>query len=87
MQYGLNIKIVKWNLPPHTFIKLNSNSSCKCEDYEGGGVIRTDKGKRISTYNINLGKGTNNCAEAKALQHGLKWCLSNEMPLEHLSSS
>ncbi|XP_059277795.1 uncharacterized protein LOC132031972 [Lycium ferocissimum] len=71
-----SIRIVKWIPPPPSFIKLNSDGSCRGELCGGGGVIRNDKGKLIQAYSMNLGKGTSNCAEAKALQHGTEWCIS-----------
>ncbi|XP_059301809.1 uncharacterized protein LOC132053715 [Lycium ferocissimum] len=70
------IKITKWYPPPPNHIKLNSDGSCRGDYCGGGGLIRNDKGKMISAYNISLGKGTSNWAEAKALQYRLKWCIS-----------
>ncbi|KAJ8541681.1 hypothetical protein K7X08_002497 [Anisodus acutangulus] len=69
-------KLVRWYPPPAGFIKLNSDGSCRGDDCGGGGILRNDKGKCISAYNNNLGKGTSNWAEAKALQHGLEICLN-----------
>ncbi|XP_060183608.1 uncharacterized protein LOC132613554 [Lycium barbarum] len=61
---------VKWYPPPPNFIKLNSDGSCKGDDCGGGGIIRTDKGLLLAAYTVNLGKGTSNWVEAKALQFG-----------------
>ncbi|XP_060201962.1 uncharacterized protein LOC132630398 [Lycium barbarum] len=71
-----SIRIVKWIPPPPSFIKLNSDGSCRDEICGGGGVIRNNKGKLIQAYSMNLGKGTSNWAEAKALQHGIEWCIN-----------
>ncbi|KAK4375003.1 hypothetical protein RND71_005680 [Anisodus tanguticus] len=71
-----NSRITKWLPPTLVGIKLNSDGRNRGEDIRGGEVIRIDEGTLITAYNINLGKGTNNWAEAKALQHGLEWCIS-----------
>ncbi|XP_060202495.1 uncharacterized protein LOC132630930 [Lycium barbarum] len=70
------IKITKWYPPPPNIIKLNSDGSCEGDECGGGGLIRDDKGRLSFAYSINLGKGTNNWAEAKALQYGVDWCMN-----------
>uniref|UniRef100_M1DFI8 RNase H family protein n=1 Tax=Solanum tuberosum TaxID=4113 RepID=M1DFI8_SOLTU len=69
---------VKWLNPSNSFVKINSDGSCKDGYCGGGGVIRDHRGHLIFAYSLNLGHGTNNWAEAKALLYGVEWCVRNE---------
>ncbi|XP_015167940.1 uncharacterized protein [Solanum tuberosum] len=64
---------VKWLKPSNSFVKINSDGSCKDGYCGGGGVIRDHRGHLIFAYSLNLGHSTNNWAEAKALLYGIEW--------------
>ncbi|KAH0698186.1 hypothetical protein KY290_014401 [Solanum tuberosum] len=72
-----NIIQVKWLKPSISFVKINSDGSCKDGYCGGGGVIRDHSGSLVFAYPLNLGQGTSNWAEAKALLYGVQWCISN----------
>ena len=66
------------NCSSNSFVKINSNGSCK-DCYCGGGeVIQDHRGNIIFAYSLNLRHGTNNQEEAKALFYGVEWCVMNE---------
>jgi len=70
--------MVKWSKPSTSFVKLNSDGSCKNNLCGGGGVIRDCEGRLLFAYSLNLGEGTSNWAEAMALLYGIRWCINNE---------
>ncbi|WMV07272.1 hypothetical protein MTR67_000657, partial [Solanum verrucosum] len=74
----ISIVQVKWLKPSNNFVKINSDGSCKDGCCGGGGMIRDHRGHLIFAYSLNLGHGTNNWAEAKALLYGVEWCVRNE---------
>lgn len=69
--------MVKWIKPSISFVKINSDGSCKDGICGGVGMIRDWEGHLIFAYSLKLGVGTSNWAEATALLYGVNWCINN----------
>lgn len=66
MRSSINTKrsvVVKWLKPSISFVKVNSDGSCKEGICGGGGVIRNHERHLIFAYSLSLGRGTSNWAE------------------------
>lgn len=70
--------IVKWSKPSTSFVKLNSDGSCKNDLCGGERVIRDCEGHLLFAYSVKLGEGTSNWVEPIALLYGIRWCINNE---------
>ncbi|XP_070056684.1 uncharacterized protein [Nicotiana tomentosiformis] len=64
--------IVKWIKPKSSYVKLNSDGSCKEGKCGAGGVIRDKEGFLVFAYSLVLVSGISNWAEAAALHYGIK---------------
>ncbi|KAH0661548.1 hypothetical protein KY284_026479 [Solanum tuberosum] len=75
--------MVKWSKPSTSFVKLNSDGSCKNNLCGGGGVIRDCEGRLLFAYSLNLGEGTK--SDSKLLvncvndQNSTPWKMQKEV--------
>lgn len=63
--------IVRWYRPSESFVKWNTDGSCKNDRCGSGGVVKNKEGHLIFAYSLKLGKGSSNWAEANALLFGI----------------
>ncbi|KAJ7971706.1 Ribonuclease H protein [Quillaja saponaria] len=73
------VKILRWQPPPYSFVKLNCDGCSRDNPGEVamGGIIRSNKGEFIWAYGSFLGNQTKMVAELEALYEGLKYCAAN----------
>ncbi|XP_015168633.1 uncharacterized protein [Solanum tuberosum] len=78
-KHEMKIREVKWERPPDSIYKLNTDGSALNNPGKigGGGILRDHQGQMVYAFTIALGMGTNNMAETQAAAHGLYWCLQH----------
>ncbi|WMV08252.1 hypothetical protein MTR67_001637 [Solanum verrucosum] len=68
---------IKWTKLFPSFVKLNTDGSCRNDSCGGGGIVRDHEGKLIIDFSLVVGQGTSNWAEAVALLFRMSWCRNN----------
>ncbi|XP_042969187.1 uncharacterized protein LOC122301897 [Carya illinoinensis] len=67
-------QVVKWIKPIQERFKLKTNGSSNPGNSGAGGLLRDDAGNMVFAFSVDLGAGSNNAAELRAIIYGLKIC-------------
>ncbi|WMV50120.1 hypothetical protein MTR67_043505 [Solanum verrucosum] len=80
------VRIVKWEKPNQTLLRLNTDGSALSNPGKigEGGILRDHLGRMIYAFAIPLGTGTNNQVELQAASHGIFWCIQHGYKKIHL---
>ncbi|KAG6660494.1 hypothetical protein CIPAW_03G110900 [Carya illinoinensis] len=68
------VQVVRWIKPLQGSFKLNTDGSSNPGNSGAGGLLRNDAGNLIFAFSVNLGAGSKNAAELRAIIYGLKIC-------------
>ncbi|XP_070029859.1 uncharacterized protein [Nicotiana sylvestris] len=75
----IECKLVKWEKPPDSWIKMNTDGCRNIQGSAGGGCICRDdhNDNMIMAFASSFGNCSSNFAEAKAALFGVQWCITN----------
>ena len=76
------IKMVRWEKPPHGWVKLNMYGAAEGNPRLAGcgGLLRDDHGNWIASFKRRIGTSTSFVAELWGLRDGLSLCINLNIP-------